>query len=388
MGRFDQYRKDVFYEPRALWEVVTVDVDAQQNTFMPLSRQELTQPFWRNGSRHTVVITHLLYSGINYLLQENDDSVVIGAVSTYNNALSVINRTEVFLSAPGRVHFSGEDIIITDQPAEPTAEPTMRYTATPYASGLFGINRWDFDFPMWIPRKGRVKMDLSTWLHPNVGLGTALATDIRMMMGVYEEPLEGYAERIPGTARFNDRALMLPAFTTVAWPQGPAPFAADAFGGVAVGAPQGTANFWNHQFDSRDFDSQEADRGATHKRLSGFAVAIDQISYDERIQTSATTGIAGQPLTPISQRVACRMRTDNGGSKEWWWRPGAPLALVCPSIGPALVHKLEDPIVLGQGDGLDLELQIPLGSAIPSDVDGTPTYQIGVSALGYAMIEG
>lgn len=389
MRRFDNFRKGVFYEPRALWEVVEIQADSQQNPFFPLSRQQLTQPFWRNGSRHTIVLTHFLYTGVNYLLQENAAAPAV-ALATYNNASSVINRVEAFLSAPGRVHFSGEDIIIPNRPTEPTSEPSMRFSNTTYASGLYGLSRWDFDFPMWIPRLGRVRLDVSPWLHPNVGFGAELVDDVFFTLGVFEEPLEGYAERIPATGRFTDpRQQMLPSNSVTAWPQETAPFPADAFGALAVGVPQGTNVFWNHRFVARDYDSQEADRGTTHKRLSGFGVAIDQIAYDDRIQNSGTAGVAGQPITPLSQRVATRARTDNGGSKEWWWRPGAPLALVAPTIGPAAVHKLEDPIVLGQGDSLDVELQVPLGSAIPTDLaEDLPTYQIGVSALGYAMIEG
>jgi hypothetical protein len=90
--------------------------------------------------------------------------------------------------------------------------------------------------------------------------------------------------------------------------------------------------------------------------------------------------------------MTCRARTTNGGTNQWWWRPGAPLALVCPTITPAQVYEFEQPIVLGPGEQLEVELWAPLAPSLVLLGSGgaqtvQPNYTIGLSMTGYTTIE-
>ena len=112
---------------------------------------------------------------------------------------------------------------------------------------------------------------------------------------------------------------------------------------------------------------------------------IDQIDFDEGVQAQPAP-FPGSPITPYSQRLGCRARTTNGGTNQWWWRPGAPLALMSPTITPASVMELQQPIKLGPGDSLELEVTAPNPVVLAPQID--PTFQFGVSLTGYAIIEG
>jgi hypothetical protein len=90
-------------------------------------------------------------------------------------------------------------------------------------------------------------------------------------------------------------------------------------------------------------------------------------------------------------KTGVRARTTNGGSNAWWWRNDhegwAPVALVTPDITPANVYRLPKPITLEQGDGFELELEVP-GPIVIEDTLIEPTYTVGVSFTGYATISG
>ena len=86
--------------------------------------------------------------------------------------------------------------------------------------------------------------------------------------------------------------------------------------------------------------------------------------------------------------LGTRIRTTNGGSKEWWWREGAPLCLVFDTVTPATVYKMPYPITLGPGDTLDVELVVP---PLPAGAVGGTALQhqvnTGISFNGWAAIE-
>lgn len=364
-------------EPRALWSVARITADAQVDAFHPPGRVLLPQEEWRNGSRHTIVLQQICLAPVNYYLQRNENGLA-GAMH-YNNAGSILDRMKVFIVAPGRYAWSTEDLHPEAFTPKCVCQPSMEFSAFPYASSLFGVSRWDFDFeaPFWLPRQARIQFDLSPWSTPSVNITAGAAYSVLFN----ELPMAGFAERLPGTARLNPFAALRPAPTTNVFPAGPAPFPPDAFGaaGIALNFTAGSDPFPN-KFIANVWDRQESSRGVTHSEYSGFAVLIDQESYDDQIQS--IVAMAGEPVTPLANRVSCRARTTNGGSQEWWWRPGVPLSLVTPTIGSALVFDLEKPIVLAPGDALTVEVQAPDPGPVV-----TQTYQLGVSMLGYARIE-
>ncbi len=97
--------------------------------------------------------------------------------------------------------------------------------------------------------------------------------------------------------------------------------------------------------------------------------------------------VADQPISPLALKTPVRARMHNGGTGNWWWRPWAPLALVCPTITPAQVYDLPEPITLRPGDDLEIELQTPAPITIGL-ANVRPQYTVGVSLCGYAAIEG
>ena len=131
---------------------------------------------------------------------------------------------------------------------------------------------------------------------------------------------------------------------------------------------------------------QESQRGAEASQIYGFAVGIQQISYDNTLNSASFTA----PIAPLSARIGTRARCKDFGSSEWWWRPGAPLCLVAPTITPAQVFKLAKPITLGPGEGIIVEVQVPAGTSVDSSPPATlnPIYNIGLSLAGHAIIEG
>jgi hypothetical protein len=165
------------------------------------------------------------------------------------------------------------------------------------------------------------------------------------------------------------------------WPYPPdASFAPDA-------APAGGSQWWppEQTFDGRQFDAQESTRSGSTK-LTDLRVHIDQRLYDTAMQTAFAT--PEQP-TPMSLRTGTRIRLVNGGTKAWWWRPGAPLALVFDHITPANVYELPEPITLGPEEHLEVELLFPAAFPQPDEEPLEPTaYHLGVSLNGYAAIEG
>ena len=362
-------------EPRALWGVGRRAANASDP--IGTGRVELDPTNFRNGGRHTLVLTHLLVAPINYLLQRNDDAAAKNA-SNFDDSGSILNRMRIFVQTPGIYRWQTEDLHPVALTPVPIEQPPMEFSSLSYASSPFGLHRWDFDFeaPFWLPRKARIQFDVSGWGNP-----AALPASVTsaFISAVFTElPMEGFANRLPQTARLMERRSLLPAATTAVFPAGPTPFQPDGFGASVVAG--GANSMWFHIFPSNVWDRQESNRGSTHSAYSGFAVAIDQMTYEDSV--TAQGAFAGMPVTALANRVACRARTTNGGSEEWWWRPGCPLSLVCPTVGTALVFKYEKPIVLAPGDALDVEVQAP-----GLDPTVTQTYQLGVSTLGYARIE-
>jgi hypothetical protein len=143
--------------------------------------------------------------------------------------------------------------------------------------------------------------------------------------------------------------------------------------------------FAHHMFSSRDWRGDEAARGVTHKELRGFGFGIDQIDYDDHLQGVAGNVVPGQPVTPMASKLGTRCKLNTGGSGEWWWEPGAPLSLVAPTLGPAQVYEFHEPIKLAKGEALEVNIEVP--STI--NVERIPQqYIVGVSMLGYAIVEG
>lgn len=406
-----------YVEPRVLWETFTVSphvagnlADLQDNyTFgLPNGRARCTPTFWRNGTTNPLVLQGLLLAGYGYVLDELNAAAV--SLSTFDNCRAAALKVDLFVSAPYRQHFSWRDVPVRSWRQEPISEPSMRYstaglgfTSIGHASGLFGLSRWDFDFGkggngkpnvFWIPARGGIEFDLSTWIVP---VGAPLNPSVASVNAVrhaisFWETADMYSDFHVCSNRLHQRAQLrsAAAVNASAWyPSGPAPLMMDAFGAQTLAGTTPSAQVFppTHLFTSADFKRQNPNIGNTHTSVGGFAVAIDQIDLDDDLSAdlvgAGSTGI----LAPLASRVITRAKAISGTSANWW-RDGAPLSLVSPTVGCAMRHVFDEPIVLAPGESLTVEVQSPAATTLPNGLTINPEYKLGVSAYGYAQVEG
>ncbi|MCR4339266.1 MAG: hypothetical protein NUW01_05180, partial [Gemmatimonadaceae bacterium] len=164
------------HEPRVLWTVQEIQASASAATALA-SRVEVDKDHFRNGGRYPITLTHCLLSGIGYTFREFADSGAAALSNRHNCMAAAANMVDVFISAPYTLHLARRDIRVSSLPAQPVAEPSMRYyLASGYSSGLWGVSRWDFERLLWLPRKATIQFDLGGWALPNIG--TFLASNV------------------------------------------------------------------------------------------------------------------------------------------------------------------------------------------------------------------
>lgn len=372
----------LIHEPRALWTIARVEAPASDATLVSAGRVEVDPRHFTNGSRYPMTLTKMLVAGIGYTYRQFEDAVV--AIEDVHNSMVAANLVDIAVAAPYSVHWGPKDFRAMGLAPCPAAEPGFDLDPDiPWASGAWGVCRWGFDKLLWLPRNSGIQLDLSAYWLPS--FLEAVDPQVVFAMSfdeVHSGLLGGNNRAIPGIMNSILSSQIVPA----GLPQ------ADAFGATVAAKASGVVVTYPTPFPVRNWNRQETNRGQDRNAFSAFSVLINQVAYDQAIQTVGGV-FANQPIAPLSTRVVTRARCFNGGTNEWWWRPGAPLCLVAPTISPALVYNLPEPIVLGPGENLELEVQVPpgvlitpaVGSSIPALFQ--PTYQIGISFTGYASIE-
>jgi hypothetical protein len=380
-------------EPRVLWEVVSIDSAAPSFVTSPQAvagQVTLRGREWKNGSRHPLTLTHLCLDAVGYSMA-NQEGLAAAGLTTFHNSRAVLPAVDVRISAPYRQHFTRRPFIGTwGHTPEPAGQPTTRYSTVAASSSMWGINRWEFAAPFWIPRKGSVDFELSAIPCPFALNGTA-APQPQAFVNFEQQYADGGI--YPMSSRGVDGETLYASNAGV-WPTGSTPTPLDAFGfGLPSPGPTPTVGtMWNHRVSTalnNQWDKQEANRGSTRSWLTSLGVFIDQIAYDAALTAALVAGVTGQRPAPIASRIGARCKTTNGGSNENWWRPGCPLSLLTPTLTGALVHKLPEPIVLAAGDNLEIQLQVPAPQAVAGASPPTlsPTYNIGVSLCGFAEVQ-
>lgn len=372
-----------YYEPRALWSTGRVGPAVQTRTqFQGTGYQPLPKEHYRNGSRWPIRITHAIVSPVGYLFR----SVTAGPVGQYDSAMAGIGRMKLRIAFPKSSWIERLDADVMDFATEPAAEPSFAGDAAlEYSSGLFGLSRWTFEPSYIVPRKVTLDLILSTiqgYTPSGAGVGTAAA--------IFHER----GGRMLGHARSRPEAALAygPSYVAgdPAWPDTNVPVVgdvyADAFG---LGGQQGQTFPGNQKWPSNLYLHQLGSRGLPYTEVTGFAVAIDQIDIDDDVHAAmggfggATNGL----LAPVSQRIITKAQTRDGGTQERWWRDGAPLSLVTPTLNNAgFVHRFGDAFILGPGEGLEVGLQSPITRQI-GETALSAVYNVGVSFLGYACVE-
>lgn len=409
-----------YCEPRVLWETFTVTpptpgniADIQDNLAygLPNGRARGTPTYWRNGQKNPIVIQGLLLAGYGYALDELN--TVAAGLTSFDNCRAAALKVDLFVSAPYRQHFSWRDVPVRSWRQEPISEPSMRYSTSGlgftdigHASGLFGLSRWDFDFGVaqngkpnvfWLPARSGIEFDLSTWIvpvAPPLNPSAASVNAARHAISFWEMA-DQYSDFHVCSSRLHQRAQLLSAAALSAsfwYPSGPAPLMMDAFGAQTFAGASAQVFPAAHRFTIGDFKRQNPSVGNTHTNIGGFAVAIDQIAFDDDTSADLVAAGASGIVAPLASRIITRART-GAGTDQKWWRDGAPLSLVTPSVGCAMRHVFDEPIVLAPGDSLSVEVQCPQATTIPPIGPGfailvNPEYKLGVSAYGYAQVEG
>jgi hypothetical protein len=373
----------LLYEPRAFWSVGSVDTNGA-----PAGAQSLILPRndFLNGEKYPITVTKLTLMPVNYWVQALTTPI---ANSYHVVGDANMNEPQVLISAPQRQQLGRAPMRLTGPCAQPTWEPEIKTSlggaggADPliYASSIWNTVRWDFDKPMILPQDGAMTIEFGGVSAPDA---PGDPPDMTINVGVYEGPQPGTDQPgsllLPGNVRSVQNAP-LEVLPIAAIPYAQPEVIAGAVPAKAAGFTAQIFKEWQPQsrLSSAQYKRQKASSGAGSNPVSGFAVHIDQIDYDD--------GYATNPITPMSMRLPSRARMTDGGTGAWWWRPGAPLALVCPTITPALVYDLPEPITLGPGDDLEVEIQTP-GPVTVGGTPETPVYQVGVGLCGYAAIEG
>ncbi len=362
----------LLYEPRSFWSIANVAGQAYDQTV------RLDRRHFYNGGRYPIEIKRIAIAGINYLL--TGAPATIDTVG-WNESSSVVERVRVSISAPQRYYFSSRRAPLA---AGMAPRPTAQIPVAAPASSMWGQCNLAFDKPLVLPRTGTIEMSLSAhtpWVWPAI---TPVVEAQQTQATIVWQEVGGYFAG-------SGRSLTVPLFaytgnTTVADPAEKWPYPPDGYG-VGAGPALPSPNWWPAQSSfpaggQRGFSRFESTRSGSTE-LSELRTYIDQRDYDEALAAA----FDGTPRPcPLSLRTGCRVRTVSGGSREYWWRPGAPLALVLDTITPAVVYELDEPFTMPPGEQLDLEVQIP--GMTPTGDLAQPNYHIGVSLNGFAAIEG
>jgi len=362
-------KKDILFEPRAYWDVGTFQRVDNIPTDQDSSYQEITfnKDSFRNISRNPVQLTKLNLCSIGAATQD---------------ALDILGMAQFVISAPNRQSWSFSPLDASTWKQDPKAEPSMLYSESPKASGLWGLSRWNFDHPFMLPRNGVVQFDVSGVQYavnpgdPETGpgeIGNAYYTFAFMERG----GLFG------GNARLRQRQTIFQNTPGGGvWPAGNGPVF-PLYQGKVSGP---TVNTWSPAgvFRSKTWRENEVTEGQMSSAIEGFQVLVDQITTDDE----ATVGPNTPTRAPMSSRLICRARTTAGPSGEWWWREGAPLCLVSPDAGPAITYKLPEAITLEPGDQLQIQCFVPRVYFGQAPDYSTLPFNVGVSLTGFAEVSG
>jgi len=389
----------ILYEPRVLWDVARIDTTSGSgrrpiNT-LPFSGGAQSEAF-ENQEKYPLLLTHVIIDGVNYAF----DQYVFGAPATIanmrNSRQAALEFCKVLISSPQRQYYTRAPMdTSTFRPLPSWSPPYADFAPDPatqvdsvFSDNLWGLYTWDFDQHMIIPRQGTIDFEFGSIQVPG---GFALGSPSNPLIGVgFMETTAPRGGQLPGNMRVSNPLNPISPGLQLS-PSGTAAqiYGSDGFGGPTQG---NTVNAWPPngiglgagptRFRAKDFDQQNVSSSGS-SAVGGFRVQIDQIDWDFQVDAQQPGGAGlGNIVAPVGSRLPTRVRMSNGGTGAWWWRPGAPLSLVCPTMTPGNVYKLPEPITLNPGDKLDLELEVP--QVPPNGIDSV--YQIGVSVCGSAII--
>lgn len=371
----------IIWEPRVLWDVARQDNITQLGGSLQVKFNKYN---FRNGGQYPIELHHLLVAPVGYVFNEYDGQNIpaTATVGDYGACAAVIQKSSLMFSMPNRQHYSLMPLQVGSWIDRCSEDVPMRYNAAvPWSSGLHGTVRWDFakNRRLVLPRNAVCTLQLGAYLgQPSGGFGSGLAkANVAFFEGgVGHEGSQQFMWNC--RARALNQLPLLATSSVAVFPWQPADGLGTSVGNSGAEYPGGSG------LQEMDYKQQESARDG-YNAVSGYAVSIDQILYDDSVASGGPANSATAILAPLAHRIPCRARS-NAMSQEWWWRDGAPLSLVCPTLTPALVYDLPEPLTLGKGEHIEVEMQTPGGLDAATDVFSI--FQIGVSFAGYAAVEG
>ncbi|MBK8246016.1 MAG: hypothetical protein IPK85_01225 [Gemmatimonadetes bacterium] len=396
-------RDEALYEPRALWQVVDVPFTNQLGVEGPEVVLEGTE--WQNGSRYDFVLTHLILSPINSCVTNDAYEVLQNVTVSVAHSASPID-VQRFSPALGQCLpiapsptfgdlSMGQFMPYDSSPRQvpPTVNPRTR--AVLFAQPrIFDVARWQFDMPYRLVRRGVVQFGLSSLGAPNLGVNDD-AEKLNITMGFDEAWSSGSAFR-QQMRTSRGRLLAVNGAGT--------PWGSPLQAGPSLDAnTNGVAWPPESQFNPRDWQRQETLRGGGDGSgwLQGFTVHLPNNNGVRGLDNlPAADGYPPDSGVSLATRLAVRAKTTNGGTNRSWWRDGAPLVLVSPTIGAGACMKLQTPIRLGSREQLRITLRSEgknnLLAAVTGGIDPNPieqdrespgNHKVGVSLTGYAIVK-
>lgn len=371
------------YEPRAFWSVGRVELF--EATARPPNVVQLNREHFYNGEKYPITLLYACVCAPGYVFDTflADAVVVLDPSNFRNDAVSQMEFGSLRIAARQRQHYAKNAGLVQMLTPRPRWEPSRQDVAgneDAADSSLYNVFRWDYDAPMVIPARGDLEYELSTWLSP----GGALFPD----PPAFDPPPHAQIMfQELGTGPFGSNARISPNMvlnatsTPASWTA--ALWGADGFGSAVP--PQNTLpGVWNaaQRFTATQYARQNKTSDGSVP-VTGVGVMIDQQDYDTDIAAQAAgTG----RVASLGTRIGTRARMRHGGTGAWWWREGAPLALVSPHRTVAQVFEFRRPLTLQPGDSLEVELTFPTAPTVGQ----SPAYsinQLGVSVCGHAAIE-
>jgi len=388
----------MYYEPRSYWSILNSTDGGVWN-----------QDHFRNEGRYPITFTRFAISSVNQIF----DWYPPGVANTVRRPYTfpdLLNRTTQQIRVPFRQNYTRTQATTGTFRPRPTSEPeTYNFVNPPnFAQGTlaprlgfggkFQQSRLNFCHPLYLPQFGSIEVGLSSIGDFDFGGAANVLGDGAVAGPNDRDPLGLHASiawfqeggLFAGSARTKTTPVPLISTTpqlvyttNEGWPY--LLPVADLGGVRQPAAASAEQSFWPPEatFNATEFDRQEATRSGSTKLL-GLSVAFDALTYFERIGEATSNQSGG--IAPLAQRVGCQVRTTNGGSGDYWWRPGAPLSVVLDNITPAAVYDLDAPITLSPGDSLILDELVD--AVVPAVGEFVDIKSLCISFNGFAAIEG